>query len=479
MAANTLTLFCVISGELPSRAFPVELSPDKAVGVLKEAIIEKNPNAFEHIDAKDLVLWRATISIDENAGNESIITLDGLDDKTKLGNPRTCLSKLFPESPDDTTYIIVERPLAGVDPEVAVLRKQLSDMLDGLISVGIVVKPERKAVCNWSAMVDTVTVRDLKEVLARHYPQYDHDDYVEIHFYKTYIGASETIRDDEDLRRILRVAKIQSMKKMIISLDTPTKGFSTWTFKDVCIEYNLSESPDPQVPVVLPPFTGIKAALLHSNFQKTILEQLLHEIESRAQVMRLTLPSEATKSIIVTSFLVAATRLFEEDLYLATQRNLSGRRGNGPVDFSVHSRCTHEYTLGVTEVKKEDFNQGVAQNIVQLESALTLKKRKRERYEIDGEEEPPRKLKSYGIVTDASQWMFIECTMHEDDAVVYRMTELERTLNYHGKWQDDAKFVFERLVWLWSKMRDEISAREEEDNSRKASSLPSDRKTDL
>ncbi|KAF9114083.1 hypothetical protein BGX30_006712, partial [Mortierella sp. GBA39] len=75
------------------------------------------------------------------------------------------------------------------------------------------------------------------------------------------------------------------------------------------------------------------------------------------------------------------------------------------------------------------------------------------------------------------------------------MTELERTLNYSGKWQDDVKFVFERLGpysmmsnrmhsifdsirQLRKSMRDEVSARDE-GYSRKAISPPSDRKTNL
>lgn len=86
--------------------------------------------------------------------------------------------------------------------------------------------------------------------------------------------------------------------------------------------------------------------------------------------------NEATRSIVASSFLVAATRLFHEDLYLEAQRELSGRRGRGPVDYSVRSVKDPTFTLGVTEVKKDDFNQGLAQNIVQLESALTAKKRK-------------------------------------------------------------------------------------------------------
>ena len=128
--------------------------------------------------------------------------------------------------------------------------------------------------------------------------------------------------------------------------------------------------------------------------------------------------------MVVASFLVATTKLFEEDLYPASQRNLSRRRGNGPLDISVHSRKTHSYTLGVIQVKKDDFRQGVAQNIVQLESALTARKRIRETHETDGEEEPPTKTRSYGVVTDANQWRLLERTLHEDDTVSYRMAGL-------------------------------------------------------
>ncbi|KAG0308930.1 hypothetical protein BGZ99_001021 [Dissophora globulifera] len=329
------------------------------------------------------------------------------------------------------------------------------------MGIGIVVKSERKVACSWFAVIDTVTVGDLKKALVQYYPQYNHDEYVELHFYKTYTGPSETIRDDEDLRRILMVSKMQSMNKLVISLDTPTKSFSAWTFKDVCAEYNLSVSSDLQIPVVLPPFTGIQAAPPESDSQKTIQEQLLHEIKSRAHVMKLTFANQAIRSMVVASFMVAATRLFEDDLYLAT-RNLSGGRGNGPVEFSVPWRSTYDYTLGVTGVKKDDFDHGVAQNIVQLEFVLTLRKRKRERYEIEGEEEPLNKLKSYGTVAAASQWMFIEyITDVENGTVAYRMTELRRTLNYGGNWEDvevNVKFVFARLAWLWSQMRDEILA---------------------
>ncbi|KAG0049088.1 hypothetical protein BGZ89_004342, partial [Linnemannia elongata] len=455
------------------------------VDALKNAIKTKKAPEFDDIAADKLTLWRVAIPTSEDDDDASIL-IDNVSstDKKKL-SPLTRLSKLFTgELPEETIHIIVKRPSLplsdALHPEVAALRKKLSEleqfkaeMTDTTINVGIIVKPERKVVCNWSAAIDTATVADLMKTLVEFYPQYDHDDYVELHFYITRNSPSEPIRDDEDLRRVLKVAKAQSMKQLTISLATPTKGFSAWTFKDVISEYNLSESTDVGIEV-LPPFTGITAAPLNSDLEKTVLEDLLKEVGLRVGVLRLLGANEATRSMVVASFLLAATKLFEEDLYLASQRDLSGRRGNGAVDFSVHPRKTHSCTLGVTEVKKENFPQGVAQNIVQLEAALTTKKRKRGTYEIDGEEDS---LKSYGIVTDASQWLLLECTLHGDETVTYRMKSLERTVNYEGKWQEDVRFVFERLVWLWSRMRDEIPARER--YSRKTTSAPSVRKTDL
>ncbi|KAI7831832.1 hypothetical protein BC939DRAFT_150994 [Gamsiella multidivaricata] len=110
MATNALTLFCLVDGESTANAFPVKATSAASVGELKELIKAKKSPEYDGIAADRLTLWRATILVDENAGDENIITLDDLDDKTKLGNPRTCLSKLFPESPDDNTYIIVQPP---------------------------------------------------------------------------------------------------------------------------------------------------------------------------------------------------------------------------------------------------------------------------------------------------------------------------------------------------------------------------------
>ncbi|KAF9176761.1 hypothetical protein BGZ50_009714 [Haplosporangium sp. Z 11] len=111
--ATTLSLFCIISGELTSNAFLVSVSSTDTIGGLKKLIKVKKTVEFKDVDANDLTLWRVTILIDEDAEDE-VITLDALNDRMKLNHPRTRLSELFPERPDDNTYIIIEQPASAM-----------------------------------------------------------------------------------------------------------------------------------------------------------------------------------------------------------------------------------------------------------------------------------------------------------------------------------------------------------------------------
>ncbi|KAG0226982.1 hypothetical protein BGW42_003269 [Actinomortierella wolfii] len=110
MSTNPLCLFCLVDGESTSSAFPVSAATTTTIEELKKLIKAEKTIAFSDIDADQLTLWRTTISDEDD---ERPILLDNItdtDDKKKLSNPRTRLSKLFPDSPDDDTYIIVQRP---------------------------------------------------------------------------------------------------------------------------------------------------------------------------------------------------------------------------------------------------------------------------------------------------------------------------------------------------------------------------------
>ncbi|KAK3845747.1 MAG: hypothetical protein J3R72DRAFT_435542 [Linnemannia gamsii] len=483
MSDNHLTLFCLVDGEAISNAFSDEIDPTKSVDHLENLIKTAKTPDFDSIAADKFTLWRVSFLITEE-NDETPILLDNVisKDKTKLG-PATRLSKVFPSGlPEESVHIIVQHPLLllsdDLHPEVAALRRQLSELeqfkaevSSVSINVGIIVKPEKRVVFAWSMIVEKATLDDLRKEISELYTQYAHDDYLQIFVYGGQ-PKPERISDDDDLRRILRVARTTIRPRLTISLETPSKSFGAWTFKDVCEEYNLSMASEPELEA-LKPFTDVKSASLRSAFQRATRDLLIKEIEARVDALPLRGGNEATKSMVVASFLVAATRLFKDDLYLMSQRHLSGRRGNGPVDFSVHPRKTHDYTLGVTEAKRDDFRQGVAQNIVQLEAALTEKKRKREKHDLDGDEDPPSKQKAYGIVTNALQWAFLECTMLEDETVSFRMSWLSESLNFGGNWEDDATKIFAKIVWLWSRMVEEIPVRDS--YSRKLSTPPNKR----
>ncbi|KAF9280540.1 hypothetical protein BGZ74_002571, partial [Mortierella antarctica] len=106
MTDKRLTLSCLVDGEATSNAFSIRVPSSYTVGHLKGLIKAEKTNDFSDVDADRLTLWHVSIPND-NQG--SAITSDALDGKAKL-NPMTHLSKLFPENPDDDTYIVVQRP---------------------------------------------------------------------------------------------------------------------------------------------------------------------------------------------------------------------------------------------------------------------------------------------------------------------------------------------------------------------------------
>ncbi|KAI1320351.1 hypothetical protein EDD11_001152 [Mortierella claussenii] len=444
MAGNQFKLFCLIDGDAASNAFPVKIESNSTVGDLKKAIRDENPNTFSGVDAKDLVSVPLLDDDDNNDSDDDDENNSDDDVAPILLDNVSKLSGIFPEEPpEETIHIIVwltsSRP-SGVDVEVAELRKQLSEVTGSSITVGIIVKPEKRVVLSWSTNIETAALRDLRNEITKLFPQYTHDDYLQIFVYSGQ-PKPECISNDNDLCRLLKVARTSIKPKWIVSLETPSKSFGNWTFKEVCDEYNLSVATEPES-TVLRPFTGgIQSAPLENELQQGTCDLLINEIEARVDSLPLNDGNEATKSMVVASLLVAATRLFKDDLYIMAQRQLSGRRGNGPVDFSIHPRKNHDYILGVTEAKRNDFKQGVAQNIVQLEAALTEKKRERERYDIE-EQDPPGEQKAYGIVTNTEKWAFLECTMLEDETISFKMSWLPESLNFGGNWKENARSIF-------------------------------------
>ena len=123
------------------------------------------------------------------------------------------------------------------------------------------------------------------------------------------------------------------------------------------------------------------------------------------------------------------------------QKVISGPNGHGPLDFAI-DLCQTAKTVGVTEVKKDDFVKGVAQCAVQLESSLSYRKRKAD------EMEERTFGRVFGIVTDAEKFYFMECSMDDQDRPSFKLSKPVTVVYEDNDLQTKVEKVLEHIVWL-------------------------------
>src|SRR3954453_2998736 len=239
---------------------------------------------------------------------------------------------------------------------------------------------------------------------------------------------------------MLRQFVLKNNFKLIVVIETPSKAFSDWTFPKMCQLYGLSESDDPSLSV-FPPFT-CEHKELKDNSSREILKHLITELEARLKSIPIS-GNEASKSEYVCSYLVAGVNLYEGKFELRPEKNITGPNGHGPVDFAIDLLRTAK-TVGVTEIKDEDFYKGIAQNAVQLESALTNRKRKAS----EMEEEGTFVGKTFGIVTDAKEWYFLECSLDDQDRLRFKLSKPVVVVYKDENMENMVRKILGHIAWL-------------------------------
>ncbi|CAG8656630.1 5821_t:CDS:2, partial [Ambispora gerdemannii] len=246
----------------------------------------------------------------------------------------------------------------------------------------VVVSPKRVKSFKWTVNIEHAILEGLKKSIRVIYqtPALENDGVV---FNLVSDSGKYSPRNDQDLCEILQ---------LLVS-----KTASKWTFPKICQLYGLSETDDPSLSV-FPSFI-CECKSLKDEYSQAVLEHLIAELKARLKTIPIS-GNEASKSQYVCLYLIA------------------GPNGHGPVDFALDLLRTAR-TAGVTEVKDEDFFKGIAQNAVQLESALTNRKRKAS--EMD--EEGVFVGKVFGIVTDAKEWYFLECSLDDQERPRFKLSK--------------------------------------------------------
>ncbi|GBC03485.1 hypothetical protein RclHR1_05140019 [Rhizophagus clarus] len=417
----SITLLCLVKGSTTANAFPVDINKDQLVGHLKEAIKAKKQNDF--------------------AGVEEIG--DYWTEKPPKRNIHVLVSP-----PEATATSSREQELLDqVTSLQALLNKSTHDF-------DVVVHPKRKP-NKWTANIEHATLEGLKEYIRKMYqPPALENDGVELNLMND--GEKYFPHNDQDLREMLCIFISKNNLKFTVFIETPSKAFSDWTFPKVCQLYELCESEDPSLSV-FPPFTCEYKELEDGSSQE-ILRNLITELKARLKSIPIS-GNEASKSQYVCSYLVAGANLYEGKFELRPEKNITGPNGHGPVDFAIDLLQTAK-TVGVTEVKDEDIFKGIAQNAVQLESALSNRKRKAS----EMEEESVFTGKTFGIITDAKEWYFMECSLDNQDRLRFKLSKPVTVVYDSKNMGDNVERVLGHIAWLLEEVQkpDSLDTQSEE-----------------
>ncbi|PKY31877.1 hypothetical protein RhiirB3_449705 [Rhizophagus irregularis] len=212
----------------------------------------------------------------------------------------------------------------------------------------------------------------------------------------------------------------------IVSLPETTKTRQELELTELELINKVAELQDPSLSV----FSLFNCGFIDLNDEKSqvIIKHLMTDLNFRFKAIPI--GNEASKSQYVCSYLVAIANLFEDKFKICPEKNVSGLNGHGPVDFALIQVQTSRI-IGITEVKDKDFQQGVAQNAVQCESALSSSKKK-----------------VFGIITDSEKWFFLECSLDNKRNPKFKLSKPVVIIYGDEDMENWVKKVLGHIAWL-------------------------------
>lgn len=319
--------------------------------------------------------------------------------------------------------------------ELHCLRKIVQELKYPFHVFKLIVHPKTKTSISWNVDINTATLGMLGNRISKEY--FEYKDSGLLFCFKRSNDQIVQPATDEELRQLLCSLVAENEMTVKITVNTPAKPFSDWTLKEVWELYEINVS----LEATLHHFPSFECQPITLN-NDAILPKMMDSLERLYRTTPIILGSnEATRSLYVHCILnIAIDLIFPCNFVIMPEQYLEGTYGRGPVEYAIEMQ--DGVTVGVTEVKRDDFSKGVAQNTVQLETVLSNRKRKAE-----GGNGP---ITCLGIITDAEVWRFLECTHGDDNKAKFRLSR-EYSIKYGMQsTQKDVQKVTEVIKWLLS-----------------------------
>ncbi|KAG0043454.1 hypothetical protein BGZ83_011398, partial [Gryganskiella cystojenkinii] len=293
------------------------------------------------------------------------------------------------------------------------------------------------------------------------------------------------------------------------------RSFADYTLKEVDGLFEITNIDNPLVSD-LPRFNGIQTALDDSKLShKNAKTRLMDDLESRITAFGTDSPAsldETTNIGFVSSYLMQAILALNGgggidrcDVFLRPKRSLQGELGQGVTEFAIEPTTMTENgridQLGVVTLVKPQhgLSGALAQNMMMLECILTARETEQTlqaplQLQQDSNNNSkngdrldhlvpkpaqttlsqvsvPMSTEVYGIVADAENWYFLECSLtcsvvdgqqQEQQQQEQRQsrpkfkvsTKRVGSINYgRDSWRQDASALLGEIIWLLQQMQ--------------------------
>ncbi|CAG8625974.1 9102_t:CDS:2, partial [Diversispora eburnea] len=273
-------------------------------------------------------------------------------------------------------------------------------------------------------------------------------------------GKGKLIKNEFLLMKLLKETKPNESNERCLDLKIEIEGkkaFGDWKFKEVIREIYNNEYTNVDA---MPKFLLENLPELSSPIEEEEIECFITNLKNKAFAFHNCIhTNEATVREYISIFMTTAVNHIRKSkdstTKLKVESELNGTRGYGNVDYEVNIQ---NVPILINEVKKQDMEKGVAQNLVQVYTAGEKLLRKRKRDES---------VDLFGIVTMGDVWRFIHLcgTLQNPMAEI---TEEIRCNCFGDDYQEAKKVVsyIAQLLQAQANMLKNDNDHEERDNKR-------------
>ncbi|PKY58938.1 hypothetical protein RhiirA4_430071 [Rhizophagus irregularis] len=260
---------------------------------------------------------------------------------------------------------------------------------------------------------------------------------------KKILASTFKISDDKDLIKVAWTSHYLTSLELIAKI--PQQPFSNWSFQLLRNAFKLNASSWDS----LEKFQGKRCDV--SQYQQSIDNVVGELLRRKVTSPYIPTASEATRREFISCVLHGVAYCFNGEIKVVPEYGVAGSFGRGPVDWAV---LMGDKIIAIIEAKKDDIEQGISQNTVQLHSAIEGNLRLRSSGEHTS-------TKLYGIVTNALEWFIIkvtDCTEKPIDVKLSNLTPINLPLTgeklSEDKLLEPVKDLFSQILWIFN---DQIS----------------------